>query len=573
MSIEEQNENKKAGVGGYLFGGIFLFAGLAVMVYVGLLPVGKYLLSGQWERVPATVLSSELHRHRSDGSSTYSVTARYRYSFQGQTFTSDQVGLYSGSDNVGDYWQQLSSRLDRARASNRALQAWVNPSNPTQAYLDRTFRWSTLIFGLTFGGVFALVGAGVMYLMRRGRDPQTVSGTGQYSSREKSGHWLMVGFGAVFILLPSPAYLEVWKEVSRGNYMILLVLLFPLAGAGIALAGLRMRNNYRFFGPTPLALDPQPGQAGGQVGGSIQLGRALSAEQSVTVWLSCIRCYYSGSGKDRKTRESIRWQNRQRAWCRPVQSGTEIQFCFDAPADQPATRERDRSASGRKDWIRWRVELDGQVQGRALKRSWDVPVEAGSGSSRYELPASHLEADQRDRKMDALESANQQIEVEQTSEGLHLISRAGRNLGMKLGLLVFGCAFAAVGTFLFIQAAEEGFMLYIMGSIFGLIGYPMVLATLYTLARRLDAWVRGGEVRNQRRWLGIVLFRREGQLLNADQLVLESGMSSTSNGRKTEYMTLYAKVDGKKLRLAEGIAGREAGEALREAVLRTLRLV
>jgi hypothetical protein len=121
--------------------------------------------------VPATVLSSELHRHRSDGSSTYSVTARYRYSFQGQTFTSDQVGLYSGSDNVGDYWQQLSSRLDRARASNRALQAWVNPSNPTQAYLDRTFRWSTLIFGLTFGGVFALVGAGVMYLMRRGRDP------------------------------------------------------------------------------------------------------------------------------------------------------------------------------------------------------------------------------------------------------------------------------------------------------------------------------------------------------------------------------------------------------------------
>lgn len=573
MSIEEQNENKKAGVGGYLFGGIFLFAGLAVMMYVGLLPVGKYLLSGQWERVPATVLSSELHRHRSDGPSTYSVTARYRYSYQGRTFTSDQVGLYGGSDNVGDYWQQLGSRLDRARASNRALQAWVNPSNPTQAYLDRTFRWSTLIFGLTFGGVFALVGGGVMYLMRRGRDPQTVSGTGQYSSREKSGHWLMVGFGAVFILLPSPAYLEVWKEVSRGNYMILLVLLFPLAGAGIALAGLRMRNNYRFFGPTPLALDPQPGQAGGQVGGSIQLGRALSAEQSVTVWLSCIRCYYSGSGKDRKTRESIRWQNRQRAWCRPVQSGTEIQFCFDAPADQPATRERDRSVSGRKDWIRWRVELDGQVQGRALKRSWDVPVEAGSGSSRYELPASHLEADQRDRKMDALESANQQIEVEQTSEGLHLISRAGRNLGMKLGLLVFGGAFAAVGTFLFIQAAEEGFMLYIMGSIFGLIGYPMVLATLYTLARRLDAWVRGGEVRNQRRWLGIVLFRREGQLLNADQLVLESGMSSTSNGRKTEYMTLYAKVDGKKLRLAEGIAGREAGEALREAVLRTLRLV
>ena len=37
--------------------------------------------------------------------------------------------------------------------------------------------------------------------------------------------------------------------------------------------------------------------------------------------------------------------------------------------------------------------------------------------------------------------------------------------------------------------------------------------------------------------------------------------------------SLIAEVDGKKIRLAEGIAGREAGEALREAVLRTLRLV
>ncbi|KZY21051.1 hypothetical protein A3725_32195 [Alcanivorax sp. HI0035] len=74
-------------------------------------------------------------------------------------------------------------------------------------------------------------------------------------------------------------------------------------------------------------------------------------------------------------------------------------------------------------------------------------------------------------------------------------------------------------------------------------------------------------------WLGVPLFTRKGQLLRAEQVVLKTGMSSTTNGRRTEYMTLIAEVDGKKIRLAEGIAGREAGEALREAVLRTLRLV
>ena len=145
-------------------------------------------------------------------------------------------------------------------------------------------------------------GRGIMFLMRRGsKEAALVSETGFYSSQEKSGHWFMVGFGAIFILLPSPAYLEVWKEVSRGDYMILMVLLFPLVGAGMAFAGWKMRQNYRFFGPTPLAMDPEPGQAGGQVGGQIHLGRAVPEDASLTVWLSCIRCYYSGSGKDRKT--------------------------------------------------------------------------------------------------------------------------------------------------------------------------------------------------------------------------------------------------------------------------------
>ena len=108
---------------------------------------------------------------------------------------------------------------------------------------------------------------------------------------------------------------------------------------------------------------------------------------------------------------------------------------------------------------------------------------------------------------------------------------------------------------------------------FGLIGYAIVASTVFTLGRGLDVWVRGGEVRSLRRWLGIPLVTRKGQLLRAEQVVLKTGMSSTSNGRQTEYMTLIAEVDGKKIRLAEGIAGREAGEALREAVLRTLRLV
>jgi hypothetical protein len=40
-------------------------------------------------------------------------------------------------------------------------------------------------------------------------------------------------------------------------------------------------------------------------------------------------------------------------------------------------------------------------------------------------------------------------------------------------------------------------------------------------------------------------------------------MSSTSQDHvKTEYLAIYANIDGKKIKLAEGIEGRLAGEAM-----------
>ncbi|WP_417216288.1 DUF3592 domain-containing protein [Alcanivorax sp.] len=570
-SADGAQNNKKDGKGGclmYGFAGTFLIAGLAVMVFVAIKPLFHYWQSGSWDRVPAKILSNTLNRHYSEDSITYSVDARYRYTYRGQRFTGYTVSLYGGSDNVEDYWQRLNRRLSIAREQNRTVRAWVNPDNPGQAYLDRTLRPGSLIFGFVFGGVFMLVGGGLMFLFSRGDKAQSlVSETGLYASEQSSGHGMVIGIGIMLLLMPLLASVQIWEHLKNGNYGILFVLLFSALGLVVIVLGWRARQAYLFFGPTPLKLDPEPGHAGGQVGGLVSLGRPLSRHADLNVCLTCLRGREVGSGEDRRIEEDVLWQSDQRAWCQPGQTGSDIQFCFDVPEDQPAT-----TGSGRN-YILWRVELEGLVDDRALTRSWEIPVQAGVSNSRFALPESHRNEDRREREVEALESANQQIEVEQTGEGLHLVSRAGRNLGMKLGLLVFGSIFAGVGTVLFVLAAKEGFMLYIMGSIFGLIGYLIVFSTLYTLGRRLDAWVRGGEVRNQRRWLGIPVARREGRLLNADQLVLESGMSSTSNGRKTEYMTLYAKVDGKKLRLAEGIAGREAGEALREAVLRTLRLV
>ncbi|EKF74224.1 hypothetical protein A11A3_09500 [Alcanivorax hongdengensis A-11-3] len=561
------DKKQKSGWVMNLFAGLFLVAGLALMVFVGLKPLFHYWQSGSWQQVPARVLSSELHRHRGDDSTTYSVTARYRYEFDGRSYTSNRASLYSGSDNFDDYWQQLAGRLERARLRDYAITAWVNPQAPSQAYLDRTLRWSAMVFGVTIGAVFSLVGGGLLWLFNRSsRQRQRDQVAGTLSSQETSGYWILIGMGAIFVLLPSPALWAIPEEWHKGNYAILAVLLFPLVGGGMLLAGWKMRRTFLYFGPTPLEPDPNPGQIGGQMGGEVRIGLPLTEDQIDTLMLSCVRRRQTGSGKNRSTSETIIWQREQRPLVQQGANGTRIQFCFDVPEGLPET------GGPHDNRIHWRVNLEGRQQGRSLSRSWELPGLAGTGQSRFTLPEAHRRNSERQASLAAMESANAQIQVEQTGQGLRIYSAAGRHLGMKLGLLLFGGLFTAVGGFLLYQAASEGAMLYFMAVVFGGIGLLILFSALYMLGRSLETHVRGSQVRTVRRWLGIPLFQRQGQLLRADQLQLHSSLSTTQGTRKTEYMALSANLDGRKVRLAEGIAGRDAGEALQQSVLRVLRL-
>jgi hypothetical protein len=72
---------------------------------------------------------------------------------------------------------------------------------------------------------------------------------------------------------------------------------------------------------------------------------------------------------------------------------------------------------------------------------------------------------------------------------------------------------------------------------------------------------------------GKQLYTRRGQIDNADQISMKVNMSSTSqDGIKTEYMGIYAAVDGKSIKLVEAIKGRKAGQVMLEKLHQQLEL-
>lgn len=519
--------------------------------------------SADWIRVPATLESVSLESHRGDDGYTYSVKASYRYRVSGNAYYNTRVGYDTGSDNIGDYHSELVWRLKRERDAG-TLKVWVNPDKPSESQLVRDLRWSKIGFMLLFGLIFAVIGGAIMLSPRLASRKKTATGELIYSG-EKHGFWVWAFMAFMFIGISLPPTLAIPSEIGKGNWPILVALVFPLAGSWMAYMAWNARRNWTFYGPMPLQLSPSPGQVGGDIAGHIALSKWLG-DQGWKVTLQCVRVRISG-GKNSSRSESIAWQKEQVPYVSATGTGSEVRFVFTPPADLPPTDEEGRQQ------VLWRLFLDGPDGPVPLKRTYTLPVVAGTGKA-APLPATHVARSEREALMIAINEAAQQIDVQQTGDGLWLHSRVGRNKAMSVVMTLAGLVFGGAGIGLFVKALDGEFMLFVMSFFFCLFGIPLFFGGLFVSGRSLDARVSGEQVEMVRYWLGRALWRRQARLQRADQLVLTSGGSSTnSEQRQTEYFHLEVQgSDGRKVRIAEGLAGREVAEAFRDNIIRLLRL-
>lgn len=383
-------------------------------------------------------------------------------------------------------------------------------------------------------------------------------------SGQRHAHWLALLVGSVFLLVLLPAHKELLRDFSAGDYMIALVLIFPLVGIGLLAWGLRSWRDYRFFGPTPLQPDPAPGQAGGQVGGAIRLSRPWGRGHDLTAMLSCIRIRRSRNSSSGM--EQLLWQHAQQASGSSHLRGSLLRFCFDVPASLPPSGEDD---DGR---IVWRLHVQGTVEDRSFERAWDIPVSPGVARSSQQLPARQQRDDRAQREAEARESATAQIRIHPIGSGLTLHSRAGRQPGQCAALALVGGVFCAAGGWLSYEILRGEWLLLLMAPAFLLIGLLILGSAVWMLGRSLQVTIRNGAVTSRRRWLGLPLGTRSGRLEQISQLTLTTPMRAGSGARSKAFLNLYATQEDGKLRLAESIAGDNAAQALRQVIADTLRL-
>jgi hypothetical protein len=232
------------------------------------------------------------------------------------------------------------------------------------------------------------------------------------------------------------------KELPKGNYLALLVLLFPVVGLGFLVAVIRGMLARRRFGDCFFELAQVPAPLGGTLDGEIQTARPLKLEQGLQLKLTCLRRTVSGSGDNRSTQESILWQDekmfRNDASLPTNDSGgTGIPVHFQLPAEQPESSLRGNST------IIWRLEAKAKMAGPDFSAVFEVPVFRVAGTVLVAEPDKDPTAPLQMSVEEIRRDEHSKIQISDGPAGREFCIPAARNLGMAFSLTFFFLVWSA----------------------------------------------------------------------------------------------------------------------------------
>jgi Protein of unknown function (DUF3592) len=147
-----------------LFLAVFMAAFATVAFIFGALPIADAVVT-VWRgsslvEVAATIREVRLERDsRRAKEHLKSLSARYSYQWNGATYESSRISVqhWAGWSDGATWHQEWFDRLDAARRSGATVSAWVNPSNPKQAVLDKELRWARLFLAIPLLILFGAV--------------------------------------------------------------------------------------------------------------------------------------------------------------------------------------------------------------------------------------------------------------------------------------------------------------------------------------------------------------------------------------------------------------------------------
>jgi hypothetical protein len=357
----------------------------------------------RWVETPATLLEAKLESDSDGDGTTYRATARYAYEVNGQRYESNEVSIHGGGDNIGSLQRDRGQALEEALKAGGRTVCYVNPRDPRDALLFRDLRPGMVAFKLLFAAVFGGVGFGLLAAAyfgrgmekRKERAEKSYPGkpwmwredwaAGRVRSSEGALAWFVTFFAGVWNAVSWPVAWMAWYDGRAERTPQLLVAIFPLAGAGMALWCAYLWLRRLKWGVSEFEMAAVPGVIGGPLAGVIHAPGGIRPADGFRLRLVCNESRSESNGGDSSTSVEARWEREQtihRELLSGSQGRTLIPVKFLVPFGQPP--------SG--DSITWQLEVKAETLGIDYFAAFEVPVFKTAASSAAVTEESAVEA-------------------------------------------------------------------------------------------------------------------------------------------------------------------------------------
>jgi hypothetical protein len=385
-----------------------------------------------------------------------------------------------------------------------------------------------------------------------------------------SGIFLLMG--VMFLGIPAPALIHIPQELHRGNYPVLIVLIFPGVACFLLGTYLKQWRAHRRFGNCELTLARNPIPLAGQLAGTVSTGHRFQPEHGVHLKLTCLCQRTTGSGKNRSVHLDVLWQDEQVLRPEAVQAGpepdrTRIPVTFQLPEGQPETSAPSSGADG----IHWRLEVKTRLSGPDLNLTFELPVYQVAGFIPPAKPARPM--------ADSLVGAGQmpiedlrrddgsRIRVTDGPGGREFYFPALRNPLMALIQTVAAVVFGGFPCLLLKRSPADWGFTTIFVVVFG--GFGLLLAVA-----AFNSWFRGSRVvidssglRRTYSWFWLLRWSSAATPSEVERIEVKAGTTSGS----TVYWALKAiRTNGKSFTLATDLIEKPEAEWLAREMNRAL---
>ncbi len=323
-----------------------------------------------WPTTNGQLISSKVESQRSDDSTTYRIVAKYTYTVEGVTYTSDQVDFNNSSDSFKKDYETLNRTLKHNQEKNGYTRVYYDPKNPANAVLSVKLRTKYILFVSGFLFLFFSVGVGLVWAANYVGIDRFKDSTGIIRNTPAGKFWLMLVISVVFIGLSAIPAMMYEEQLQKQNYWFLLTLLFPLIGLSVVWNTLKILREWMRFGEITVRLDPYPGSVGGDVAGVIELKEPFSPDNQYEVALACFISSDSKSESNNESSEKLLWQEEGIAHAESTVMGTLLRFAFSPPNDLPPTR-----IAGDEDAVNWHLYVSASLPGPDLDRDILINVQ------------------------------------------------------------------------------------------------------------------------------------------------------------------------------------------------------